>query len=504
MRTCAQSEALDTFLRRRRTVQDVIPPTGVNARGRRVARGIVVLLLGMLPSSPVAAGVTSRVSISSQGTEANGGSSAPAVSRAARLVAFASDAANLVTGDTNSTTDVFVRERETNVTERVSVASDGSQGNGASLDPAVSANGRFVAFTSLASDMVPGDTNDASDVFVRDRRTGTTERVSVASDGTEGTVGPQLAIGSVRPAISADGRFVAFVSDASGLTPETPPQCVLYQGPLGTITGNCTQVFVHDRASAVTERASVASDGTGADTDSSRFDRPALSASGRQVAFQSAADNLVADGLGAGVFVRDRRAGTTTRASGDFDGLQGDIHSSSPALSARGRFVAFVVTAFNLMPGDAMICEPVGSNPSVCGDVYVYDRRKGTSECVSVDDNGVPGNRSSSELDTPSISGSGRYIAFSSTASNLVPGDTNVCAVPGFAGSGPCADVFVHDRKTGTTERVSVATDGSQASGSSSAPSIASSGKVVAFASFADDLVPGDTNTTSDIFVRTR
>src|SRR5205807_1977339 len=189
--------------------------------------------------------VTSRVSISSQGTEANGGSSAPAVSRAARLVAFASDAANLVTGDTNATTDVFVRERETNVTERVSVASDGSQGNGASLAPAVSANGRFVAFTSLASNMVPGDTNDASDVFVR------------------------------------------------------------------------------DRANAVTERASVASDGTGADTDSSRFDRPALSASGRQVAFQSAADNLVADGLGAGVFVRDRRAGTTTRASGDFDGLQG-------------------------------------------------------------------------------------------------------------------------------------------------------------------------------------
>src|SRR6266516_2699404 len=232
VRTCAQSEALDTFLRRTRTVQDAIPPTGVNARGRRVARGIVVLLLGMLPSSPVAAGVTSRVSISSQGTEANGGSSAPAVSRAARLVAFASDAANLVTGDTNATTDVFVRERETNVTERVSVASDGSQGNGAS-----------------------------------------------------------------------------------------------------------------------------------------------------------------------------------------------------------------------------------------------------------------------SELDTPSISGS---------ASNLVPGDTNVCAVPGFAGSGPCADVFVHVRKTGTTERVSVATDGSQASGSSSAPSIASSGKVVAFASFADDLVPGDTNTTSDIFVRTR
>ena len=226
MRTCAQSEALDTFLRRTRTVQDVIPPTGVNARGRRVARGIVVLLLGMLPSSPVAAGVTSRVSISSQGTEAHGGGSAPAVSRAARLVAFASDAANLVTGDTNATTDVFVRERETNVTERVSVASDGSQGNGASLDPAVSANGRFVAFTSLASNMVPGDTNDASDVFVRDRRTGTTERVSVASDGTEGTVGPQLAIGSVRPAISADGRFVAFASE-TGATKD-----IFVRGPL--------------------------------------------------------------------------------------------------------------------------------------------------------------------------------------------------------------------------------------------------------------------------------
>ena len=128
----------------------------------------------------------------------------PAISADGRFVAFSSDATNLVPGDTNGTADVFVRDRQTGTTRRVSVGSGGAQGNGLSVDPAISADGRFVAFASDATNLVPGDTNGADDVFVRDRQTGTTRRVSVGSGGAQGDRV------SFDPAISADGRFVAF------------------------------------------------------------------------------------------------------------------------------------------------------------------------------------------------------------------------------------------------------------------------------------------------------
>src|SRR5207244_1030496 len=156
----------------------------------------------------------------------------PAPSADGRFVACVSSAANLVAGDTNGATDVFVHDRQTGTTERVSVASDGTEGNAASAGAALSADGRFVAFHSTATNLVAGDTNGATDVFVHDRQTGTTERVSVDSDGTQGN-GP-----SAGAALSADGGLVAFHGTATNLV-------------AGDANG-AYDVFVHDRAVSTT------------------------------------------------------------------------------------------------------------------------------------------------------------------------------------------------------------------------------------------------------------
>ena len=172
----------------------------------------VVALFGVAGGT-ARAGTTERVSITSDGTQADLGSHKTAVSADGRFVAFNSEATNLVAGDTNGSWHIFVHDRQTGQTTRVSVASDGTEGNGNSYRPSISADGRFVAFYSRAGNLVEGDTNGAVDVFVHDRQTVTTERVSVASDGVQGNYGSGPAF------ISADGRFVAFTSGASNLVP---------------------------------------------------------------------------------------------------------------------------------------------------------------------------------------------------------------------------------------------------------------------------------------------
>ncbi|TMM11186.1 MAG: hypothetical protein E6G00_05495, partial [Actinobacteria bacterium] len=216
-------------------------------------------------------GKTKRVSVNSHGAQANGESFAAPISADGRFVAFLSSASNLVGGDTNGARDVFVRDRKAGKTRRVSVDSHGAQGKGASFVPSISANGRFVAFSSVANNLVGGDTNTVSDVFVRDRKTGKTRRVSVDSHGAQGNGD------SFIPSISADGRFVAFYSDAANLVAGD-----------GNAAGDG---FVRDRKAGRTKRVSVASHGTqGNDTSFP----PSISADGRFVAFTSLANNLVA------------------------------------------------------------------------------------------------------------------------------------------------------------------------------------------------------------------
>jgi hypothetical protein len=417
----------------------------------------LILSVGVVGSGVARAGETTRVSVDSAGEQGNSESYNPSISADGRFVAFWSYASNLVPGDTNVRDDVFVHDRATGQTSRVSVDSAGVQGNSGSEASSISADGRFVAFKSLASNLVPGDTNGWPDVFVHDRLTGQTSRVSVDSAGVQGN------FDSYEPSISADGRFVAFYSIASNLVP-------------GDTNGNW-DVFVHDRATGQTTRVSV--DSAGVQGNSSSY-YPSISADGRFVPFFSHASNLVPGDTNASpdVFVHDRSTGTTTRVSVDSAGVQGNSSSYYPSISADGRFVAFFSHAGNLVPGDT------NASP----DVFVHDRATGTTTRVSVDSAGVQGNAYSYDS---SISADGRFVAFYSSAWNLVPGDTN-----------GAYDVFVHDRASGQTNRASVDSACVQGNHESLSPSISADGRFVAFYSSAWNLVPGDTNFRHDVFVR--
>ena len=300
-------------------------------------------------------GSTERVSVDGAGRESVGPSFAgpfelpPSISADGRFVAFAAWARNLAPGDTNGFGDVFVHDRGTGVTERLSVDGAGTEANDTIHQPAISADGRFVAFVSAATNLVPGDTNGQSDVFVHDRQTRTTERVSVASAGIEGHGW------SDRPAISANGRFVAFVSAAPDLVP-------------GDTNGQA-DVFVHDRQVRTTERVSVDSAGHESDGWS---DRPSISAGGRFVAFCTFATNLVAGDTNGqwDEFVHDRRTGATERVSVDNAGTEANASSHGPSISAGGRFVVFASDATNLVPGDT----------NGVRDVFVRDRGEASGE----------------------------------------------------------------------------------------------------------------------------
>jgi Tol biopolymer transport system component len=408
---------------------------------------------------------TVRVSVDSAGSEANAISAGPSLSTDGNVVAFISNSSNLVANDTNGGADVFVHERSTGITERVSVDSSGGEGNSFSSIAALSADGNVVAFFSDASNLVAGDTNGLYDVFVHDRTTGLTERVSIDSSGAQangvsGLHGP--------PSVSADGRFVAFDSDATNL--------------VANDTNGFTDVFVHDRRTGTTELVSVDSSGAPANSVSAWT---SISVDGQIVAFNSDASNLVAGDTNGkwDIFVHDRATGTTERVSVRSNGSEANGDSGIPALSSDGRFVSFDGDASNLVVGDR----------NHCGDVFVHDRATGATERVSVDSSGAEGAKSSQFA---AISGDGRFVTFSSLAANLVVGDTN----------GLC-DIFVHDRASGLTERVSVDSAGAESDGESGdhdVPVISADGNVVAFGSAATNLVAGDTNGVVDVFAHER
>jgi len=307
-------------------------------------------------------------------------------------VAFESYATNLVGNDTNGTWDVFVRDRKAKTTSRSSVSSSGGQGNGASADPVISADGRYVAFESSASNLIGNDTNGAvTDVFLRDRQNGTTSLISQSTSGGHGNGS------SSDPFISPDGRYVVFESTASNLVPND--------------TNNATDIFLRDRQAGTTTRVSLAfNDAQGnAGSYSCR-----ITPDGRYVAFESFSSNLVPsvdDNHVADVFVRDRVAGTTYRSSLSTGEDQGNGFSSDPAISADGRYVAFESAASNFVPGD--------NNAHV--DVFVRDRSTGSTFAVSVGPGGGIGNAGS---ENPWLSSDGSVVTFASDSSNLVAGDT--------------------------------------------------------------------------------
>lgn len=438
----------------------------------------LIPVLGQTPSAPDLPTRTATPTAAVSPVKAD--SYSPSISADGRYVAFTSEASNLVPDDTEqcpgpagrqSCSDVFVFDRESGSMALVSRADDGRPGNGGSGGASISADGRWIAFSSAASNLVADDTNGVPDVFVYDRLLGTIERVSMSSTGVQGDRG------SGRPSISGDGRYVVFSSPASDLVPGD--------------AADTWDVFVHDRETGETERVSTARDGKAGDEDSYA---PQISADGRWVAFWSWAGNLVADDTETcqwgsytyscgDVFLYDRSTGGMRRIAVNdpahfrHSGLGGGSYSP-PGLSGDGRWVAFAASIYDWQTGETHpLCNTGG--PKICGgvlsadgqwvafdngaDVFVYNRLTGKTELVSVASDGTRGNGKCCVIGVyegtefaggVDLSADGRWVAFASTASNLVPGDTQECMDP-IRGPYNCYDVFVHDRETGITEWIS-------------------------------------------------
>lgn len=381
-----------------------------------------------------------RVSVSSSGAEANDFNGQPAVSGNGRYVAFQSKAFNLVPGDTNQKEDVFVHDLDTGVTERVSLTPTGTQFHDLSGRPSLSDDGQLVAFQ--------GRDTDTDAIYVRLRGLGLTQSISEAA-GLDGQC--------IEPVISGDGRWVAFVR----------------------ITGESQQVLVVDRTTLAVELVSKSSSGVPGDEPSRA---PSISRDGRYVAFSSAADNLVSNDSNEkeDVFVHDRSTGITRRVSLSSGGAQGNDDSGEAAIAADGDFVAFSSKAENLVPSD--------DNGKV--DVFVRDLAAGTTERVSVRPNGGEVDKESWK---PRLSADGRYVVFSSLSDDLATGDTN-----------GKEDVFRRDLGTGITIRVSLAQGGGNPDEFSTDAALSADSPVVAFTSKAGNLVSSDENDKEDVFTAPR
>jgi hypothetical protein len=472
----------------------------------------------------IATGAINRVSVSNAGAQAAQRSRRPSISRNGQRVSFDSSA-ELAAGGTTQFEQVYLRDLDLQTTTLVSVNNQGSNGNRDEFEARLSGNGQVVSFGSSSTDLDPPDTNNLSDRFVRDLTGNTTERISLAdASGPFPSQANGDSTSSIRGQrqLSADGRFLVTQTTAKNL------------GFLN-LTGTSNQIVRVDRQGNLVRL--ISADINGAQAISAAFD-PAISADGRFIVFRSSTTNLVVgdsnnasdifwldadngglervnlgpgnvQGLGGAtttlpsvaddgnaiafvsnqnnlvvgdsnaaqdIFVRDRATSTTTRVSVDSAGAQANGLSDFPVISANGRFVVFSSLASNLVAGDAGGFQ----------DIFRHDRQTGQTVLVSQSSTGTQGNNNSF---ISAISADGNRIAFSSSATNLVNGDSNART-----------DIFVRDVTQGTTTLVSVSSAGELGNGTCSVPSISADGQVVTFLSGANNLVSGDNNNLNDLF----
>ncbi len=380
---------------------------------------------------PNRAGLLSRVDTASDGTLTNGFSGLTGISADGRYIVFTSNGTNLVSGDTNAVVDVFVKDVLTGATERVSSDSNGNQANAASSGTnSISADGRYVIFESSATNLVAGDTNAKPDIFMKDRLTGNTVMISSDSSGNEGNEASFL---SAPGGISADGRYVVFQSNATNL--------------VGGDTNASTDVFLKDTRTGTTVRVSTDSSGNQANGTS---EVRGISADGRYVLFESNATNLVDGDTNArqDVFVKDMLTGKTIRASTDSNGNQGNEAAFHSSISADGRYVAFAQN----------------------GSVFRKDLLTQATVMVSTNSSDTPANNYS---ERSAISADGRYVLFDSLATNLADGASGLV---GF-------NVFRKDVNTGETTFVSAGNDGNMVGviGSSGYGTLSADGRYAVF-----------------------
>jgi len=390
----------------------------------------------VVPASAAAAPATKRVNLSSIGGQANGATwQSMAVSADGRYVVFVSDASNLVPGDTNGDADVFVRDRLTGLTERVSVSKRGVQGNERSFGPvAISTHGGFVTFTSEAGNIAQDTDRGVPSTIIVNRSTG--QRTSVGQLGREP---PQ------RIAISDGGRYLAYDSS-------NPDFTVVFR--LDRLTGQTWRFNPLGARHPQGEQLG------------------GMSADGGQVFVSERTPDRF------GLFVHDFRAGWTRRVDLNNRQQPANMPSTPNAISADGGYVLFSSPASNLVPGDT----------NHIADVFVRNLAARHTARPSVSSGGSQANAGSTGL---AISSGGRYRLFQSAASNLVAGDTN-----------HARDIFVRDLLAGTTRRCSLSSSGAQANGVSGPGGLSGSGQLVVFWSLATNLVANDTNGAADIFTR--
>jgi hypothetical protein len=451
----------------------------------------------------------------------------PVVSANGRYMAFESDATNLVTAgsvggaDNNNATDIFVYDRLACTIERISLNSNEEQTRNDTVEtnpgpdipcevnncfqawsrrPSISADGRYVAFTSNATNLIPGDNNTWRDVFVRDRVAGTTERIN---EGLASLPDPRILAPTDSPSISGNGRYVAYYSSTGRL--------------VSGDTNSKWDVFVTDRNTDTTIRVSTDSSGNQANDHSGVYvgatslsslpapDRLGISNDGRYVAFPSWASNLVAgdtnntcdnDGIApatdncADIFVKDTVTGTITRVSISDTEQQSNGASVYPDISDNGQIVTFQSVASNLVANDTNnFCnnDNVAPNTDNCSDIFVRDITAGTTTRVSISTTGVQAGLASYQ---PTISANGNYVSFVSDSTLLFASDNN-----------QLQDILVRDRAAGTTKLVSSAFNGTQSNGGSFVPDISDDGQFIAFESDANNIATGDLNNgVRDVF----
>ncbi|MDX2078265.1 MAG: hypothetical protein SFZ02_17665 [bacterium] len=469
-------------------------------------------------------GQLSFVSLNSDGIQSDYGYfSSPDISADGRYVAFVTQSTNLVPNDTNNTADVFVRDMQLGLTTRVSVDSNGVQANSGSTSVHISRDGRYIVFSSAASNLVPNDTNNTEDIFLHDRQTGQTTRVSVDSNEVQGIQPPVWYEGTIPNSISDDGRYVSFSSEMTNLVPND--------------TNGFSDVFVRDTQAGTTIRVSedeLGNQGNHFSLDSS------LSADGRYITFASIASNLIPNDTNnaVDVFVRDLQTGQMERVSVDSAGIQANDNSYTPHITGDGRYVLFTSFAKNLIENDT----------DVTTGTFRHDRTTGETIRIPFNGNGGftyyimgisdDGNRfaitsddvalvaedynwmddvfmrdialgittpisafptltevgANDESYLPSISDDGRFISFISRATNLVPNAYGVFST----------NAYLYDRQTEQATVISIGMEGVPAFNATILTSISGDGNTIVFVSFADNLVPNDTNNQQDVFAYDR
>lgn len=412
-----------------------------------------------------ASNTTSLVSVNLMGTGGGDGNSVPfGISTNGQFVLFESTADNLVADDTNNAQDIFVRDVINGTTTLVSVNTNGLSGSSESRDPVMTPDGRYVAFTSAATDLVSGDTNGIPDVFVRDLQSNLTTLVSIGAMPTSGSsISPYIG-SSETPEITPDGRYVAFYSTATNLVPGV------------TTTG---EIYLRDRVAGNTLWASAGARSifqsmTGVTNEvSCNF---SMSADGQFVGFEACTTSPPPASAWHGIILRYNVQSASTDLV--FSNAAVVVEPSETIhdldMTPDGRFIAFVAN--------------VGNNSLINTAIYLWDAQTGSNTLISADQaTGAPAVGIS---DSPVVSTNGQYVAFLSSGTNLVSNPLN----------GQC-HIYLRDVQNGITTLQDMGTNGAGFWVSSTAiPAMSSDGHVVAFESGDNNVAPGDGNLDSDVF----